>query len=388
MTVLTAGDYDGLATNYIFTFGDPPIGHQVLETTPTTYAISNNTWSMSKFYGSDLTYDAAGRLTGGLVTGWEAWGPMYVYSELETPANAKFFSLQGFSVPAVTLATWIADRSQLGFNSGPVLFAGDDSITGSPLDDYLVGHAGSDTISGGAGKDVLDGGHGDTLEDGSNHLRGDDGDDEIYGGAGSDDISGGAGDDRIHGTWYIDGPGPGANLLRGDGGNDEIWGAVGFDDINGNQGNDTAHGGAGDDWVVGGKDDDLLFGDAGNDLVYGNLGNDTDDGGAGNDTVRGGQGDDVLYGGAGDDYISGDRGDDTETGGAGADHFHGFGDAGTDKVLDFSYAEGDRVVLDLGTRYATAQVGADTVINMAGGGQMILVGVQLSTLGSDWIFFG
>ena len=32
-----------------------------------------------------------------------------------------------------------------------------------------------------------------------------------------------------------------------------------FDDINGNQGNDTAHGNAGDDWVVGGKDNDTAF---------------------------------------------------------------------------------------------------------------------------------
>ena len=33
-----------------------------------------------------------------------------------------------------------------------------------------------------------------------------------------------------------------------------------------------------------------------------------------------------------------------------------------------------------------AQVGADTVINMTGGGQMVLVGVQLSTLPDGWIF--
>jgi hypothetical protein len=33
-----------------------------------------------------------------------------------------------------------------------------------------------------------------------------------------------------------------------------------------------------------------------------------------------------------------------------------------------------------------SQVGADTVINMTGGGQMILVGVSMSSLTPGWIF--
>ena len=44
------------------------------------------------------------------------------------------------------------------------------------------------------------------------------------------------------------------------------------------------------------------------------------------------------------------------------------------------------MLLDAGTTYTVAQVGADTVINMAGGGQMVLVGVQMCTLTGDWIF--
>ena len=48
--------------------------------------------------------------------------------------------------------------------------------------------------------------------------------------------------------------------------------------------------------------------------------------------------------------------------------------------------EGDRVMLDPGTQYTVAQVGADTVISMTGGGQMTLVGVTLSSLPSGWIF--
>ena len=178
------------------------------------------------------------------------------------------------------------------------------------------------------------------------------------------------------------------NYLRGEVGDDVIYGGAGFDDINGTQGNDTLDGGAGDDWVVGGKGDDLQYGEAGNDIVWGNLGNDTLSGGSGADQVRGGQGDDSISGGSGNDYISGDRGNDTETGGSGADMFHTFAQAGIDKVLDFNYAQGDRVQLDPGTTYTASQVGADTVVDMGDGNQMILVGVTLASLPSDWIFIG
>ena len=182
--------------------------------------------------------------------------------------------------------------------------------------------------------------------------------------------------------------GDGGDYLRGEDGNDQLFGGLGFDDINGNMGNDTASGGQGDDWVVGGKDQDLLFGDEGSDIVLGNLGDDTCDGGIGDDIVRGGQGNDILTGGAGADFLSGDKGDDTITGGAGADTFNSFGDAGIDRVLDFNRAEGDRVRLDPGSTYTAAQVGADTVVMVTGGAQVVLVGVTLASLGNDWIFVG
>jgi len=213
----------------------------------------------------------------------------------------------------------------------------------------------------------------------------------VLGGSGADTVVGndagntimaGPGNDVIQG-------GAGFNFLRGDEGSDSIQGGTGFDDANGNMGNDTIHGGAGDDYSVGGKDNDLLFGDTGADIVWGNLGNDTCEGGDGNDQVRGGQGDDSVSGGAGDDFVSGDRGSDTITGGAGADRFHGSQDAGLDRVLDFSLAQGDRVMLDPGTVYTLGQLGADTVIDMGTpGNQMILVGVQLSTLTDGWIYVG
>jgi Ca2+-binding RTX toxin-like protein len=177
-------------------------------------------------------------------------------------------------------------------------------------------------------------------------------------------------------------------LLQGGLGNDTELGGAGFDNLQGNQGDDSLSGAAGDDYVVGGKDNDSLFGDGGNDIVWGNLGNDTLDGGDGADQVRGGQGDDVVNGGPGDDFVSGDRGNDTITGGAGADLFHGSQDAGIDRVLDFHVAEGDRVMLDPGTTYTMSQVGADTVLDMGGGSQMILVGVSMSSLTASSIFFG
>ena len=203
--------------------------------------------------------------------------------------------------------------------------------------------------------------------------------DHLTGGAGDSTMLGGVGNDTLVAV-------SGTNYLRGDDGNDSITGGSGFDDINGNIGNDTASGGLGNDWVVGGKDNDLLSGETGDDIVYGNLGSDTVDGGVGNDVVRGGQDNDWLDGGAGDDWLSGDRGDDTIAGGAGADVFHTFADAGVDRVLDFHRSEGDRVMVDAGTHYSVAQTGADVTISMVGGGQMVLVGVNLSTLSGDWIF--
>lgn len=55
-------------------------------------------------------------------------------------------------------------------------------------------------------------------------------------------------------------------------------------------------------------------------------------------------------------------------------------------MLDFNVGEGDRVMLDPGTIYTVAERGADTVIAMTGGGEMVLVGVQLSSLPRGWIF--
>ena len=268
---------------------------------------------------------------------------------------------------------------------GNVLASNDDIVAGSNPDSQLVfvaATSGTFYVDAGSFVDGYAGTYRVSVNQTAGAPSGGAPGQVLVGAAGGDTVQGGAGGDTITG-----GSG-GANYLRGNDGDDSINGGAQFDDINGNQGNDTIHGNAGDDWVVGGKGDDVLFGDIGDDIVLGNLGNDTLSGGDGNDTVRGGQGDDSLSGGPGNDFISGDRGNDTMTGGPGADIFHSSQDAGIDKVLDFNRAEGDRVMLDPGTTFTVGQVGADTMIDMGGGSQMILVGVQMSTLTPGWIFEG
>lgn len=313
-----------------------------------THLVLDGLLATADLVGVGLAYDANEQLAGGTVT-------ELTFADLGSRLGVIRGQFAGLSLPATGIGAWVAtDATQAAFAT--IL-------------------AGSDTVNGGPGADL---------------LRGYDGDDVLAGAGGGDAIWGGNGDDTISATLPPGAAdtGQGQTYLRGEAGDDRIQGGSGFDDINGNTGADTVAGGAGDDWVVGGKDNDLLTGDGGADIVYGNIGADTCQGGDGNDTVRGGQDNDVVLGGAGDDYVSGDRGDDVVTGGTGADLFHSFGDAGLDRVTDFNRAEGDRVMLDPGTTYTVAQVGADTIITMGLGGQMVLVGVSLSSLTGDWIFVG
>jgi hypothetical protein len=55
-------------------------------------------------------------------------------------------------------------------------------------------------------------------------------------------------------------------------------------------------------------------------------------------------------------------------------------------VTDFNAAEGDRVQLDPGTIYNVRQHADGVVIDLQGGGYMLLSGVQLSSLPDGWIF--
>jgi serralysin len=310
------------------------------EPTATSFSLSSP-GVVTRFTGSGFQY-AGGLPTGGTI------------DRMRVEVEGQLLGdLQGFSIPASTFFGLVSSGANALARA--TLLAGSDSLTGSPLGDRLRGYAGDDTISGGLGGDVLDGGDGD------------------------DDVFGGAGDDTVTDS-------DGANYLRGEEGNDHLVGGGAFDDMHGNMGDDVVYGGFGSDWVVGGKDNDLLFGEDGDDLVYGNLGNDTCDGGAGADIIRGGQGGDSMTGGLGADFLSGDRGDDTMTGGGGADLFSSFAEAGIDRVLDFSVAEGDRVRLDPGSTFTIAQVGGDTVITVGGAATVVLVGVSMASLTSSSVF--
>ena len=298
---------------------------------------------------------------------------------LQSGATYTFTEL-GHKAGAGTLAD---PYLRLHDGSGVVLASNDDIVDGTNPDSQIVftpTASGTYYVEAGAFVDGYAGSYRLTMSQSGGSTGGPtSGNDVLTGGPGADTIDGLAGNDTITD------PG-GSNYLRGGDGADSILGGSGFDDINGNAGNDTISGGpGGNDWLVGGQGDDLITAHNGQNILYGNLGNDTLIAGSGGDLLRGGQGDDSIAGGAGNDWISGDRGNDTLSGGAGADTFHTSSGAGIDRVLDFHVTEGDRVQLDPGTVYTVSQAGADTLIDMGAGNQMILVGVQSSTLTPGWI---
>jgi hypothetical protein len=135
-------------------------------------------------------------------------------------------------------------------------------------------------------------------------------------------------------------------------------------------------GGAGDDVV---RPDGVL---STADELYGFRGHDVLDAGEGNDRVEGGKGKDQLFGGGGDDLVMGGRGKDELEGGPGADIFRFGWTSGKDHILDFDFAEGDRLELTNGVKARsirevdTDQDGhADATILHHAGGSVTLAGV-------------
>ncbi|MDP3405167.1 MAG: calcium-binding protein [Brevundimonas sp.] len=307
--------------------------------------------------GTGFTYDNNAQLTGGTLTNlyYSLAGTGSYYDGTSSGFVQAFINVGGFSV--APFGAWVATNASEAAISA--LFSSHQLI---------VGNVGTDLIRGYGGDDVIYGGDPRTAT-----------------AATFDSLFGGDGNDQIFASSF---PTSSPTFMRGEAGDDYMVGSNGFDDMHGNQGQDTVIGGAGDDWVVGGQGDDMLYGQVGDDIVYGNMGNDTCVGGDGADIVRGGQGDDLVYGDAGNDWLSGDRGNDTLTGGAGADIFYAMRETGRDRVTDFSVREGDRVMLDPGTPYTVYQSGVHTVIDMGGGNQMVLAGVNMAELTTGWIFYG
>jgi len=141
-----------------------------------------------------------------------------------------------------------------------------------------------------------------------------------------------------------------------------------------------------------------LTGSAYGDLLMGDGGANTILGGGGNDQLNGQAGDDVLNGGAGIDVITGGAGDDLLAGGAGTDLFVFRPGDGADRIADFAAGAGseDKIFIDNGAARpdsfadilaAASQVGADTVIDLGGGDQITLLGVDVGALAADDFLF-
>jgi Ca2+-binding RTX toxin-like protein len=248
---------------------------------------------------------------------------------------------------------------------------GDDRLAGGAGDDLLVGGLGNDYLHGGAGADGMDGGAGDdtyvvddlrdtvteaagggldTVHSAIDYVLGADVEDLVLSGTGAIGGVGNGVRNAITGNGAANGLGGGgddvllgmggADTLDGQGGDDALWGGLGHDQLMGGGGADTLDGEGGNDRVDG---------NAGADFVNGGLGNDNVFGGADDDRVHGGHGADLVNGHAGDDLIVGGPGSDLLVGGLGADRFlfsegHlGGGLSATDRIKDFSSAQGDLI---------------------------------------------
>ena len=114
---------------------------------------------LSEFFGSGFTYDANGEPVRGTITAFQ-----------DSFAGALIDRLEGIAVSVPQFVAWI--------NSGDTetayatMLAGNDTIVGSPFDDYVRGYAGSDTCVMGDGDDVV--------------INQDPGNDVVDGGAGFD----------------------------------------------------------------------------------------------------------------------------------------------------------------------------------------------------------
>jgi Ca2+-binding RTX toxin-like protein len=134
---------------------------------PTSYSVALGDEAVT-FTGTGFTY-TAGQPDGGTITGIQ-----------DSYFGAPVFAIQGLSIPVATFNAWVLAQDNLAAQT--TIFAGDDTITGGPLEDLLRGYGGDDLIQTGGGADTLDGGAGaDTLDGGA-------GDDLITTGGGADVI--------------------------------------------------------------------------------------------------------------------------------------------------------------------------------------------------------
>ncbi|MCQ4162060.1 S8 family serine peptidase [Roseomonas sp. GC11] len=327
---------------------------------------------------------------------------------------------------------------------------GADRLEGGAGNDTLEGGAGHDTLVGGSGADTLRGGAGDDLYS-VEHA----GDVVVeLPGAGTDKVISSINyrlPDHVENLALTGAARTGvgndlANTINGTAAANELRGGAGDDVLQGLEGNDTLVGGSGNDMLRGGAGADVMQGGVGNDIyvvddpgdqvvevqyqgydtvrsfldytlpswteyleLYGNAlsgtgtaagniltGNErgnTLSGLGGNDILRGLAGNDVLLGGEGADRLEGGAGQDMLRGDAGADVFVFTPGGGRDVVVDFTPAEGDRLLLaGFGTLppgdllAATHAEGQDLILQL-GNDVLVLRGFGDSMLPVDNIFF-
>ena len=202
--------------------------------------------------------------------------------------NVTFSLTDPAAIQTLLDGTVIQGFEQVFLHSG----SGNDTLTGSTLDDRFYGGAGRDILYGGLGDDGLSGGAGNDL---------------VYGGSGNDDLDGGSGNDGVFG-----GVGNDSIMIGNDAGTGSVDGGTGVDTLeyyrefssqaltlslaNSAIAQVLANG-----TRISGFEQIDFYGGAGNDQITGGALSDRMTGGAGNDNLNGGQGADSLQGGSGND---------------------------------------------------------------------------------------
>ncbi len=197
-----------------------------------------------------------------------------------------------------------AQLEAMGYETNNTIYGtpNDDYLIGSDLDDQIIGYEGNDTLIGGGGNDIIEGGAGNDI---------------IDGGTGADTMIGGTGND----TYVVENMDD-AITENASEGIDEVQSSLSYT-LGANienlflTGNDAVNG-------SGNELDNVLIGNSADNVVSGGAGNDTIAGGTGNDTLYGEAGDDTYIYNIGDglDHIHDSAGNDTLTMGEGLDFDH------------------------------------------------------------------
>lgn len=261
-------------------------------------------------------------------------------------ASDSFFNLIAWSYDSADGLYTIRQFGDLSTEPDAFTFTNVEVLIGSDEDDQMIFSFSPDnlTIYGGTGNDRIYTGAGDDV------VYGGAGNDQINGTSGREQLFGGAGDDEItlgyRSTGLIDG-GRGTDTIS-------VGGAVDLERgfaVNGNGQRVTVHN-IENISLSGFIEGSAARGDDGDNVIEADFAFDsvTLFGRGGDDTLIGGDDNDRLYAGDGNDILEGGAGDDLLRGGAGRDTFR-FADTffsdplGTDRIMDFSRAERDRIDL-------------------------------------------